>query len=103
MRNILRVLADVNVGAAFDDVNIPGKGQGAEAADMVLNNVLTVAFFALGVVGVIILIYGGIQFMISQGDAGKAQRARQTIIYAIIGIVIVIAAGAITNFVLGAL
>ena len=96
MKDFLRVLA-VDVSQAIPD-DIP-----KSSPEVVRDNILTVVFWGLGVVGVVILIYGGIQFMMSQGDPGKSQRARQTIIYAIIGIIVVIAAGAITNFVLEAL
>lgn len=106
MKNVLKIIGKVNVGEAIPCDQIPGCTNGGEgsvglgAADTVVGNIMTWAFYILGIVGVIILIYGGIQFMMSQGDAGKAQKARQTIIYAIIGIIVVIAAGAITRFVL---
>lgn len=96
----------INVGDAIPCDQIPGcvdggKGSvGLETGDALVGTIVSWAFIILGIVGVIMLIYGGIQFMMSQGDAQKAQKARQTIIYSIIGIIVVIAAGAITRFVL---
>lgn len=94
MKDILKTLA-LDFGGVGE--NIP-KG----SPETIRDNILAVVFWGLGVVGVIIIIYGGIQMMMSQGDAGKTQRARQTILYAVIGIIVVVAAAAITNFVLEA-
>ena len=58
---------------------------------------------AIGVVAVIMIILGGINYMTSQGDAAKAKKGRDTILYGIIGLIIVLLAFAIVNFVLGAL
>ena len=101
MREVLRILA-VGPGDAFDGVNIPGKGSGASWADNILDRGITWVFISLGIVGVIILIYGGIQMILAQGDSGKTQQARQTIVYAVIGIIVVLLAGAIVSFVISA-
>lgn len=52
-----------------------------------------------GLVAVVFVIYGGIQFILSQGEPDKAKGARMTIINALIGLVITIAAVAIVNVV----
>ena len=102
MKEVLRTFG-VSASDALNDVDLPGKGKDSTVtADGIFDNVVIWVFGILGIVAVIILIYGGVLFVLSQGDAGKAQKARQTIIYAIIGIIVVIIAGAITNFVLGA-
>ena len=101
MKDILRWMA-INVNDAIPCENIPGGCNQGDTAGAVRDNILGIVFWGLGVVGVIILIYGGIQFMMSQGDAGKAQKARMTILYAVVGIIVVIAASAITNFILEA-
>ncbi len=54
---------------------------------------------ALAAVGFII--YGGIQFVIAQGEPEKANQARKTIINALTGLVISIAAATIVTFVAG--
>ena len=46
------------------------------------------------------VILGGIQYSTSQGDAGKVKKAKDTIMYGIIGLVVAILAFAIVNFVL---
>lgn len=59
-------------------------------------------FIALvvGVASVIMIIVGGYQYVLSTGDATKVGKAKDTIIYAVIGIVIAAAAQAIIVFVL---
>ena len=54
-----------------------------------------------GVVALIFVVYGGISYTTSTGDPSKLQKAKQTIIYALIGLAIVALAEAITAFVSG--
>jgi hypothetical protein len=65
----------------------------------------TVIKAALGLVGVIFLvlmIYAGVIWMIARGDEAKVEKAKDTIINSVIGLIIVVGAYAITNFVIGA-
>jgi multisubunit Na+/H+ antiporter MnhB subunit len=60
-----------------------------------------VLLFLIGAVSVIMLIIGGIRYTISQGDSSAVTSAKNTILYAIIGIIVALLAYAIVNFVLG--
>ena len=51
----------------------------------------------------IAIIIGGVKYMTSQGDAAKIKSAKDTILYAVIGLIVALLAFAITNFILGAL
>lgn len=57
--------------------------------------------FALvaGIAAVIIIIIAGINFIMSSGDAAKTGRARETIIYAAVGIVVIVLARTIITFI----
>ena len=55
----------------------------------------------LGIVAVIVIILGGVQYMTSTGDAGKVKKAKDTILYGVIGLIICALAAAIVNFVIG--
>ena len=68
-----------------------------------VQQVLQIVFAVIGVVALIFVIIGGIQFITSQGDPQSATRGRQTVIYAVIGLVIALAAEALVIFVLGKL
>lgn len=65
----------------------------------IINNVILV----LGVVAVIVIIIGGISYMTSSGDAGKVKKAKDTILYGVIGLVICVLAFAIVNWIVGSL
>lgn len=67
------------------------------------STVSTIINWILGIVGVIavvMIIIGGIQYTVSAGDSGKVKKAKDTILYGIIGLVIALLAAAIVNFVL---
>ena len=63
-------------------------------------NIINVIIAVLGIVAVIFVIVGAVQYITSQGDPGKMNKARDTIIYAILGVVLAGLAFAIVNFVL---
>ncbi|MBR5419192.1 hypothetical protein IK110_03015 [Candidatus Saccharibacteria bacterium] len=89
---------------ALDGVNKVNDTTGAEtdlegSIGIIINAVIGV----IGVVAVIMIILGGIGYVTSQGDAGKTKKARDTLLYGIIGLIIVLLAFAIVNFVLNAL
>ena len=67
---------------------------------LIVNNVLNFIFVAAAVVAVVFLIWGGIKWITAGGDKTKVQSARDTIIGAIIGLVVAFAAFFIINFVL---
>ena len=59
--------------------------------------------YIVGIVAVIMLIVGGIKYVISGGDSKKVTDAKNTVLYAIIGLVVAFLAFAIVNFVISAL
>lgn len=60
-------------------------------------NLLTIV---VGIMAVIMLIIGGMRFVLSNGDSNKVTSARNTIIYALIGLILVAFAQVIVKFVL---
>lgn len=84
------------------------KGNGQQdqlfgGSDSLFTKITNVALFLIGAVSVLMLIYGGIRYTISGGDSGAVTSAKNTILYAIVGIVVALLAYAIVNFVLGSL
>ena len=55
----------------------------------------------VGVVAVVMVIYGGFRYITSGGDSGRVGNAKNSLIYAIVGLVIVALAQVIVHFVLG--
>ena len=75
----------------------------AETADNMVEPIVSTLLFVVGVVAVVVIIIGGILYVTSTGDPGKTKRAKDTILYAVIGLVVAILAYAIVNFVVKAL
>ncbi len=65
-----------------------------------VKNILNTVYFWVAIIAVIVIIIGGVKYMTSQGDAGKVKSAKDTIMYAIIGLIVTLLAFAITNFIL---
>ena len=59
--------------------------------------------YIVGIIAVIMLIIGGIRYVISGGDSKKVTDAKNTVLYAIIGLVICFFSYAIVNFVITSL
>ena len=70
-------------------------------ADVVVTNILNGIYFVSGIVAVIVIIIAGLTFINSGGDSGKVAKAKNQILYEVVGLVVVISAFAITNFVSG--
>lgn len=68
----------------------------------VFTQITNTVLYVVGVISVIMLIYGGLRYVISGGDSKKVTDAKNTILYAIIGLIISILAFAIVNFVINA-
>ena len=69
----------------------------------IIRTIINAIIFVIGMVAVVMIILGGVNYATSQGDPGKVKKGKDTIMYGIIGLVIAILAFAIVNFVLQAL
>lgn len=76
-----------------------GAGDQATVSEVIVG-IINGVVGAMALVAVIFIIVGGINYMTSAGDAGKIQKAKNTILYAIIGLIICVLAFAIVNFVI---
>ncbi len=65
-----------------------------------LQQVVNIIIFLVGAVSVLMIVIGGLRYALSGGDQNTITGAKNTIIYAIIGLVVAFAAYAIVNFVL---
>lgn len=75
--------------------------QGINAVFPLLANVLNLALFAAGALALIFILLGGLQYILSSGNPQNIAKAKNTITYAIVGLVIVIMALVIVRFVRG--
>lgn len=68
-----------------------------------VNQIINIVIGVIGFAAVAMTIYGGVQYTTSTGDPGKVKKAKDTIMYGIVGLVVAILAFAIVNFVLSSL
>jgi cytochrome bd-type quinol oxidase subunit 2 len=73
----------------------------AEKVNSTLKAVVNILSFIVGVICVIMIIIAGLRFVTSGGDGSSTAGARNTIIYAVVGLIVVLMAQVIVNFVLG--
>ena len=66
-----------------------------------VTSILSVVIGVLGLVAVGVMIVGGVNYMTSVGEAAKVEKAKKTILYGLIGLVICALAFVIVNFVIG--
>lgn len=85
----------------YAECNVRSDGNdNASAVSNRINIAINVVLGMIGVVAVVMIIIGGVQFVTSQGDAARAAKARNTILYSIVGLIVALLAFAIVNFVL---
>lgn len=65
-----------------------------------VKDIINAVLGVVGVVAVVVIIVAGVYFILSQGDAAKIARARNTILYGVVGLLVALLAFAIVNFVL---
>lgn len=101
MKNLLiQLAAAVKPGTDTTPGGVNPVAGGSDTLESNIYNIINGIIGVLGVVAVVIIIIGGVQYMTSSGDAGKVKKAKDTILYGVIGLVICILAFAIVNFVI---
>ena len=76
-------------------------GDSSDKLNNLIKQVINILSIVVGVVAVVMIIFGGLKYITSGGDSSNVSSAKNTIIYAIIGLVIVALAQFIVRFVLG--
>lgn len=88
----------------FDGVNA-AHGNGTPAALFgpggIITTITNVLLFIAGALAVVMIIFGGLRYATSAGNSASVTAAKNTILYAIVGLIIAFLAFAIVNFVLG--
>jgi hypothetical protein len=83
-------------GGCTQDINT-----GTQTISDTIKKIVNIFSAIIGIVAVIMIIYGGFKYISSGGDSGNVTSAKNTIIYAVIGLIIVAMAQFIVQFVLG--
>ena len=98
MENLITKFAATNNVTKIDEI----KGAGSDLTGSV-TDILNAVIAVLATVAVIVIVIGGVGYMTSTGDAGKVKKAKDTILYGVIGLVICALAAAIVNFVIASI
>ncbi len=75
--------------------------QGPTSSTNLMNNILMPVYFWAGIIAVCFIVYGGFMYVLSSGDPSRVKKAKDTLLYAVIGLVVVLFAFAITKFIAG--
>ena len=74
--------------------------QTTRSLDKLIRDIVNIVSIIVAIVAVIMIIIGGFKYITSGGDSGKVSSAKNTIIYAIVGLIVVALAQFIVKFVL---
>lgn len=106
------VSGDVAFAAPTTDLDIQSGAESAKGNNVgedlfgetgIFRTVTNILLFLVGAVSVIMLIIGGIRYVVSGGDQAAVTSAKNTILYAIVGIVVAFLAYAAVSFVTSSL
>lgn len=67
-----------------------------------ITTIVNIFLMIVGVIAAVMLVIGGVRYVISQGDEEQLEKAKNTILYALIGLIVIGLSAVIVNFVLGA-
>lgn len=91
--------ADVIGGDVCSDNELCNSDTAGSGLFSIIKTIVQVMLVVGGIVAVIMIIMGGIKFIISNGNQEKIKSARDTILYSVVGLVVTIVAFAVVSFV----
>ena len=94
-------MADNSWKQGMDAAKGEGVPSNLNGTDGIVNKIINGVLYVVGVLAVVMVIIGGVQYTTSGGDQAAVTKAKNTILYGIVGLVIAILAFAIVNFVIG--
>jgi len=92
---------DVCSGGNGSSLYCQNKSEGETKVKSTIGNVTNLLLMAVGAISIIMIVVGGILFALSNGDSSKVAKARNTVLYAAIGLTVSLLASAIVNLVFG--
>lgn len=76
------------------------QAKNTDSVTKIIKSVVNILLYVVGAVSVIMIVVGGLRYVTSAGDSNGVSGAKDTIIYAVVGLVVASMAYAIVNFVL---
>jgi hypothetical protein len=99
MSMMVSLLADASSAISGGATAACGTSCGSADLGAIFKTITNTLLFLVGSLSVIMIIFGGLRYVISRGDSKNVESAKQTIIYAVAGVVVSIVAYAIVAFV----
>lgn len=99
MNFIYTLVSKINTGSdpnSTTEINLT-KVEG----NTLLTNALDLTYFIAGIIAVIVIVIAGMMYINSGGDAARVAKAKNMLTYAVVGLILVIMAFAITKLVIG--
>jgi uncharacterized membrane protein len=88
----------------YSDPGVQGCGlPTTTAGSPQLQDILQIAFGILAALAVLFIVIGGLRLVTSQGNPQESGKARATVVYAVVGLIVALLAEAFVSFVLGSL
>jgi type IV secretory pathway VirB2 component (pilin) len=84
-----------------DEVQIEDLQEGTGDPKQIIINVLQWVLSFLALIAVIYIVVAGIRLIVSQGEEEQRKKAKDTILYVVIGLIVVLLAKVIVNFAVG--
>ena len=85
---IIASAIDVCSGGNESSLYCRNKGESEAKVKSTIGNVTNVLLMAVGAISIIMIVVGGILFALSNGDSSKVAKARNTVLYAAVGLVV---------------
>ena len=95
---LTKLAVDTQIKITPKDLNLEEAPTQVQSSQ--IESLLMTVYMVAGIVAVIIIVIGGIRYTSSNGDPGSVKAAKDTILYAVVGLVTVLMAAAITDFVI---
>jgi hypothetical protein len=87
-------------GCAGNSTGVCGADAQGDDFLKLMKNIISTLLLVLGIIAVIMIIIGGIRYTTSNGDSNQIKAAKDTVLYAVIGLIVAIMSYAIVQFVL---
>ncbi len=86
----------------IDTAQSCGSGKGESSITSIIRTVITILSYLVGIVSVIMIIIAGFKYVTSGGDSNRVGSAKSTLLYALVGLVIVALAQLLVHYVISA-
>lgn len=101
MAPVIVSAVDVCSGGNSSSLYCRNRSEGETKVKSTIGNIVNLLLMAVGAISIIMIVVGGILFALSNGDSSRVTKARNTVLYAAIGLIVSLLASAIVNMAFG--